>query len=84
MKNILVSILTLLAFCSCGEREVKKMIIEPHPPTAIANAASCDLHFSKSASLKETAIKAARISEECGLNDKEFEEFIKQELTEQK
>lgn len=82
MKDVFVLSLTLLAFCGCGEREVKSMIIEPHPPAKVENASSCHLHFSKEGSLQETAIQGARISDECSLNEKEFQDYAKQELTE--
>jgi len=84
MKKFFALGLTLLVFCSCGEHEVKRMIIEPHPPSKVENATSCHLHFAKNASLKEAAIQAAQISDECSFNEEEFRKFTEFELAKQK
>lgn len=82
-KSSVISLLFVI-LCGCGEHEVKRMIIEPHPPLPVASTSSCHLQFSKEVSLKEAAIQAARISEECSFNDKDFEVFAEQELAARK
>ncbi|MCC2679928.1 MAG: hypothetical protein K0R29_2504 [Pseudobdellovibrio sp.] len=78
MKRFLILCLFLQG---CGEREVKKMIIEPDPPLQQTVALKeCHLHFDKNAELAKIAGQASQISEECAFSQSEFEAFSEAEL----
>jgi hypothetical protein len=68
-------LIILLPFflCACGETEVKRLIMQPSPPSETnAAPAACDLRFSGKASLKQLASEAAQIAETCRLSEAEL------------
>ncbi len=61
----------------CGEREVKKLIIEPDPPAPVVQApADCQVKFNKQIDLRGIAEQAASATELCNLTEDQLIELF--------
>jgi hypothetical protein len=75
--RMLILILPFI-FSGCGEPEVKRVIMQPSPqPQAVpAKPVSCGLKFSEGASLKQIAIEAVKMADECHLDESQMKALL--------
>jgi hypothetical protein len=63
---------------ACGEPEVKRVIMQPSPQSQAepAKPVSCGVRFSEGASLKQIAIEAAKMADECHLDESQMKALL--------